>query len=302
MARNVYFSQAVKSEQSLYEDLIIESLKIYGQDCYYLPRTIISRDDILNEDRASRFDDAYMIEAYIENTDGFDGAGDLFSKFGLEIREEANFIISRRQWRKLVGLWNNTLSTDRPQEGDILYLPMSNTLFEIMFVEDEQPFYQLSNLPVYKLQCSKYEYNEEDFNTGIVEIDASQLLNSNLLIMDVSVTDGNHLKYGEIASFAISDTITLSGEVQLIDKVSTAIAQIGLSNISTTGSNKPEDFVVGNTLTGSETENVVTITKIYGLGDAEFLSTDGNANNSVYKNEVENIIDFSESNPFGEVF
>lgn len=302
MARNVYFSQAVKSEQSLYEDLIIESLKIYGQDCYYLPRTIISRDDILNEDRASRFDDAYMIEAYIENSDGFDGAGDLFSKFGLEIRDEATFIISRRQWRKLVGLWNNNVEGDRPKEGDILYLPMSNALFEITFVEHEQPFYQLSNLPVYKLQCSKYEYNEEDFDTGIPEIDATQLINSQLLIMDVSVTDDNHLKYGETASFAISDTVTISGEVQLIDKISATIAQIGLSNISTTGSNKPENFLVGNTLTGSKTENVVTITKVYDLGDAEFLSTDGAANNSLYENEVENIIDFSESNPFGEVF
>ena len=89
MARNVYFSQAVKSEQNLYEDLIIESLKIFGQDVYYLPRTIISRDDVLGEERGSKFDDAYIIEAYIENNGGFEGAGDLYSKFGLEIRDEA---------------------------------------------------------------------------------------------------------------------------------------------------------------------------------------------------------------------
>ena len=98
MARNVYFSQAVKSEQSLYEDLVIESLKIYGQDCFYLPRTIVTRDDVLGEASNSKFDDAYIIEAYIEGTEGFEGSGDLYSKFGLEIRDEATFIISKRQW------------------------------------------------------------------------------------------------------------------------------------------------------------------------------------------------------------
>jgi hypothetical protein len=103
MPRNVYFSQAVKSEQNLYEDLIIESLKIFGQDAYYLPRTLINRDEIFGEDSSSKFDDAYMIEAYIENSDGFEGDGDLYSKFGLEIRDEATFIISRRQWQKFIG-------------------------------------------------------------------------------------------------------------------------------------------------------------------------------------------------------
>jgi hypothetical protein len=302
MPRNVYFSQSVKSEQNLYEDLIIESLKIYGQDCYYLPRTIISRDDILNEDRASRFDAAYMIEAYIENSDGFEGAGDLFSKFGLEIRDEASFIISRRQWQKLVGLWNNEVSGDRPREGDILYLPMSNSLFEITFVEHEQPFYQLKNLPVYKLQCSKYEYNEEDFETGVPEIDATQQINSQLLILDVTVTNGQHLMYGETVTYQITNEVSVTGEVQYIDKISSTIAQVGLSNISTIGSESPEQFNVGNTLTGSKSENVVTITKVYDLGDDEFLQTDGQAQNNTFETEVENIIDFSETNPFSELF
>lgn len=101
MPRNVYFSQAVRSEQNLYEDLIIESLKIYGQDVYYVPRTLINRDTILGEDAASKFDDAYLIEAYIENVEGFEGAGDLYSKFGLEIRDEITFVLSRRQWERL---------------------------------------------------------------------------------------------------------------------------------------------------------------------------------------------------------
>ena len=152
MPRSVYFSQAVKTEQNLYEDLIIESLKIYGQDVYYLPRTMLNRDDILGEDSASKFDDAYMIEAYIENAEGFEGSGDLYSKFGLEIRDEANFIISKTQWEKLIGFYQTNDVNPTPESGDLLFLPMTNKFFEIMFVEHEQPFYQLSNLPVYKLQ------------------------------------------------------------------------------------------------------------------------------------------------------
>ena len=124
MPRNVYFSQAVKSEQNLYEDLIVESLKIYGQDVYYIPRTILSRDNILGEDRASKFDDAYLIEAYIENVEGFEGAGDLYQKFGLEIRDEATFVVSRRQWQKLVGFHNNQVEDGKPKEGDLLFLPI----------------------------------------------------------------------------------------------------------------------------------------------------------------------------------
>ena len=109
MPRNVYFSQAVKSEQNLYEDLIIESLGIYGQDVYYIPRTLVNRDNVLGEDPASKFDDAYLMEMYIENTEGFEGAGDLYSKFGLEIRDDATFIVSRRRWESRIGVFSSNL-------------------------------------------------------------------------------------------------------------------------------------------------------------------------------------------------
>ena len=98
MATNHYFSQVVKGEQRLYEDIIIESLKIYGQDVYYLPRDIINEDTILGEDVQSRYNSSHKVEMYIENTDGFDGEGDLFTKFGVEIRDEATFIVSRTRW------------------------------------------------------------------------------------------------------------------------------------------------------------------------------------------------------------
>ena len=183
MPRNVYFSQGNLAEQHLFEDIMIESLKIYGQDVYYLPRKIVTRDMILNEDRESQFDDAYMVEMYIEDIEGFGGEGNLMSKFGFEIRDEVTFVVARRSWNKLVGIWNNTVDNFRPNEGDLIYLPLSQSIFEISFVEHEQPFYQLQNLPVYKLQCKMFEYNDEDFRTGIIDIDDIERVHGDVLSM-----------------------------------------------------------------------------------------------------------------------
>jgi len=304
MPRSVYFSQAVKSEQNLYEDLIIESLKIFGQDVYYVPRTLVSRDNILGEDTASKFDDAYLIEAYIENTDGFEGSGDLYQKFGLEIRDEATFIISRRQWQNLVGVWNNTVETNKPQEGDLLFLPMSNSFFEISFVEDEQPFYQLSNLPVYKMQCSLFEYNEEDFETGVQAIDVVQAQQSYQVGMTVDVTGGEHFKLGETVTQVISTdpAISVYGEIQTITKTSNVLGTISVSNIGVIGSTDAKDFIVSETLglVGSESTNTCYITDINNVADAEAFPSDDQAENYAFEVEADGFLDFTETNPFGD--
>jgi len=208
MPRSVYFSQAVKSEQNLYEDLIIESLGIYGQDVYYIPRTLVNRDAILGEDPASKFDDAYLLEMYIENTEGFEGSGDLYAKFGLEVRDDATFIVSRRRWETRVGVFSDNSVDPRPQEGDLIFLPMTNSFFEISYVEDDSPFYQLSNLPVYKMQCTLFEYNDEDFETGITGIDESTAKSAYQLPMDVTITGGNHFEVGEVIEQLVSFNTT----------------------------------------------------------------------------------------------
>ena len=304
MPRNVYFSQAVKSEQNLYEDLIIESLKIFGQDVYYIPRTLVNRDNIMGEDIGSKFDDAYLIEAYIENVDGFEGSGDLYNKFGLEIRDEATFIVSRRQWNSLVGFWNNELEDPKPQEGDLLFMPMSNTFFEIMFVEDEQPFYQLSNLPVYKMQCSLFEYNDEQFETGVSEIDAKEITNAQQTQLDLTVTGGNHFTQGEIVTQVISTNpaISVYGEVQTVTKTSDIAASITVSNIGVTGSTEAKDFLVSNSvgLTGGESNNTCFITKVHGITDSTSFPVDEQAMNYEFEVAGDNFIDFTESNPFGD--
>ena len=171
MARNFYFSEKVRSEMDLYEDIIIESMKIYGQDVYYLPRTIVNEDKILGDDVTSSFDASYKIEMYIENAEGFDGEGDLFTRFGVEIRDEATFIVARRRWKNTVRRAANAIQGDRPTEGDLIYLPLSKSLFQINHVEHEQPFYAIENLPTFKLRCQLFEYVGEDLDTGIDTID-----------------------------------------------------------------------------------------------------------------------------------
>ena len=304
MPRNVFFSQAVKSEQNLYEDLIVESLQIYGQDIYYVPRTLVNRDSILGEDPASKFDDAYLMEAYIENTDGFEGAGDLMSKFGLEIRDEATFIISRRVWERLVGKFSSNVTDPRPQEGDVIFLPMTNSFFEINYVEDDNPFFQLSNLPVYRMQCSLFEYSEEDFETGIEEIDLKTGQSAYQVFMDVTVTGNNHFEVGETVSQIVGTGITVSGEVQQRTKTSETAGTYGISNIGVTGSaGVAKDFIVSSTalLTGSNTGFTGTITKIYDVSDnTQTFTTDGGAENVALELEADSFIDFTEANPFGD--
>ena len=171
MARNFYFSEKVRSEINLYESLVIEALKIYGQDVYYLPRSIVNEDVLLGEDPTSHFASSHKIEMYIENTEGFSGEGDLFTRFGVEIRDEATFIVSKTRWSAQVRRADNALQGDRPTGGDLIYLPLTKSMFEINHVEHEQPFYQVQNVPVYKMRCTLFEYTGEDFDTGVEGID-----------------------------------------------------------------------------------------------------------------------------------
>jgi len=159
------------SEQSLYEDLIIESLKIYGFEMYYLPRTSQNYDPILTEDTLSTFNSAYPLEMYMENYEGFQGDGELLTKFGLELRDSANFIVARKRWKEVVGDDGQSTLPTRPTEGDVIYFPLTNAFFEIKKVEGHTPFYQVGKLYTFKLMCETMQFSNERFNTGISEID-----------------------------------------------------------------------------------------------------------------------------------
>jgi hypothetical protein len=178
MAVNHYFQRGKgigsSEEQLLYEDLIIEGLKIYGQDIYYLPRTLINRDLILGEDSLSKFNTAHIVEMYMETNEGFAGEQEIINKFGLEIREDTTFMVSKRRFDEAVDSKTTLIKEGRPNEGDILYMPLMNSFFEIKFVQDQEPFFQLSNLPVYKLVCTRWEYSSERLDTGVIDIDAAE--------------------------------------------------------------------------------------------------------------------------------
>ena len=178
MAVNHYFQQGKgigsSEEQRLYEDIIIEGLKIYGQDIYYLPRSIVNKDLILGEDMLSRFRTAHMIEMYMETTEGFAGEQEIVNKFGLEIREDTTFMVSKKRFDEAVDSKTSLVKEGRPNEGDILYMPLMNSFFEIKFVQDQEPFFQLSNLPVYKLVCTRWEYSGEQIDTGLTDIDSAE--------------------------------------------------------------------------------------------------------------------------------
>ena len=186
--RNLYFSAGARSEQNLYEDLIIESIKIYGQDLYYMPRDLVNVDAVFREDPVSSFNSNYLLEMYVDNVDGFDGEGDLFTKFGVEIRDQVTFTLSKRRWEQTVMRYDNEITGTRPFEGDLIFTPFSKKLFQIMHVEHEQPFYQLNNLPVFKLQCELFEYNDEDIDVS--NDDISQLERDASFRYDLTLTQG----------------------------------------------------------------------------------------------------------------
>ena len=171
MAKNVYFSGGTTTEQTLYEDLIIESLKIYGHDVYYLPREIVKEDDLFGEDVLSKFDENYMIEMYVSNYEGFEGDGTLMTKFGVRITDEATFVIAKRRWEDLIAASNNLVSSFRPNEGDVIYFPLTGQLFQIKFVEHEKPFRMLNDIQTYNLVTEVMEYTGERLETGVEEID-----------------------------------------------------------------------------------------------------------------------------------
>jgi len=169
VAKNYYFENYENSmEQSLIEDLVVESIQIYGVDVWYLPRTKVAEDDILNEDDLPTFDDAYLVEMYVKNVDGFEGEGDFLSKFGLQIRDSITMTMAQRTYELEVGM---ITEVNRPREGDLIYLPLNNKFFELQHVEHEAIFYQIGSLQTYDLRAELFEYSGETFNTGDVVID-----------------------------------------------------------------------------------------------------------------------------------
>lgn len=217
MTRNVYFSHGTKNEQYLLEDLIVESLSIYGCDFYYIPRTLVGKDEILGEDRLSKFKTAFPIEMYFENVDGYEGQGAFIQKFGLMIEQSATLTVARRRWDQMVGRYGQTIIPTRPCEGDLLYFPLTNAMFEVKFVQHQDPFYQLGKLYVYKLQVELFQYSSEHIQTGLKEIDKFEALKSYDVavenLVDAPMSYGDNEKFQEAALDVVFDTNNPFGDI-----------------------------------------------------------------------------------------
>jgi hypothetical protein len=252
-----------------------------------------------------------MVEMYIANTEGFEGEGNLLSKFGLEIRDQATFIVSRKRFSELVDIQDNALCEDRPREGDLIYLPLSNSLFQIKFVEHEKPFYQINNLPTYELQCELFEYSHEDFSTGIEAIDDFQMYNGTKYAIEVQ---GGEIgfAYGDEIRQLVDDTvdppIEIIGRVSGFDETDEAgglvqrTADLYFDQLYVSDGSTPRLQMGQPLINTTRNHSDWTITKIYDLddGDEYVFPSDAIADNSTFELESEQIIDFSEINPFGD--
>ena len=177
MALNPFFLQGSPNEQRLVQELINEQLRIYGVEVVYIPRKFVRRETILREVSSSKFDDNFALEAYISNYEGYSGQGDILTKFGMSLKDDLSLIISKERYEDFIAPFLETNNNEeivlssRPREGDLIYFPLGQRLFEVKFVEHEQPFYQLGKLYVYELKCELFEYEDEVIDTSIDEID-----------------------------------------------------------------------------------------------------------------------------------
>ena len=294
MPRNVYFSQGATSEKRLYEDITIEALKIYGHDVFYIPRSIVNTDSIFNEDALSKFGEAFQIEMYVENTDGFGGEGDLLSKFGVEIRDSVNLIVSNRRWEQLVSRFQDPTEV-RPQEGDLIFFPLVNGLFEINYVEDGTPFYQLQNVPTFKLSCQQFEYTNQEIDTGVAEVDKFELNFAIRTRLNLGSGSGTFVIGEDVTQ--TNSTVTVTGEV----------ADIGTNYIDVINQRADDNTNTGFVKTEGSWGNVIglenTPNPSYAITTVDSFNTiddnDPYADNPDFELEGNSFIDFTKNNPFG---
>jgi hypothetical protein len=287
MATNSYFRNFdARNEQELLHSLVTESIQVYGHDVSYIPRTLINEDTILGEDSISEFKDAHSIEMYIKSVDGFEGEGDLISKFGLEVRDQIVFSLARRAWEGL------DIGT-RPKEGDLIYFPLTSKLFQITFVEHETPFYQNGALPTFDLTCELFTYSDEALDTGIDDIDVVERQQSFVRTFELSSVSG---------TFTVGETVTggtsaVTGEVARWDSATSYLYLINM-----TGSFTLSEILTGATSTATGTYNVQqstaeASTTLQSIDDG---TEDKTSSNKQFEIDADSVFDFSEGNPFGD--
>lgn len=288
MATNSFFRNFdAKNEQELLHSLVGEAIQIYGHDVSYIPRTLVNLDTIYGEDSISEFKDAYSVEMYIKSVDGFEGEGDLMSKFGLEVRDQIVFSLSRRAWEGL------DIGT-RPKEGDLIFFPMTNKLFEIRFVEHETPFYQKGALPVFDLTCELFEYSDEAIDTGVEEIDQIEEQKSFVRTFELETVSGTFI-VGETVTGASS---SVNGEVAKWDTETNYLYLINMN-----GTFSINEIITGadSLATGTYATKITTTQEVVTIATEEANTSSQVTDNKQIEIESDSVLDFTETHPWGEV-
>ena len=319
---------SIATERTLYQNLIKEAIQIYGHDVYYMDRQSVNEDTLFGEDTTNQFNTQHPIEMYVEDGEGYAGDKEIMTQFGLENRNEITFVVSKERFQDLdrqvqiesgtdttggsilletatidqVGdssilttvsgdgsfyIIQDTAATDsdRPLEGDLVYHPVLTKVFEVSFVDHDEPFHQLDNNPVYKLRCKQYEYSQEVIDTGIAEIDEIE--------DDLSTDTSEH-------QFTLEQSTTQNENIRLEYRTQ----EDGLLLEETDGDNitaEDDDSSVGTNIllenAADSGDDSYLVQEDYIVGD---MSTDKTAQNELFDSLDDDILDFSESNPFGD--
>ena len=294
MATNKYFvNYNSKYEQTLIEDLVIETIKIHGLDMYYIPREFVNKDNIFGEDPSSKFRQHFVIEMYIQSVDGFEGDGDMIGKFGLEIRDSATLVVSKKRFQ-------NITEKFRPLEGDLIFFPLSNKFFEIKFVEHENPFYQLGKNYVYSLSVELFQFSEEEIFTQIEEIDSAvddQEYSVTLTLGSVFGSSANTFKTGDTV-YQYHDGIT-NGSLSGADATGVVLKYESPSLVLQNVAGSWKTSTTSDTYYAIKNNGVyygVVGSQVDSVGESEFND------NELITDKIDDFLDFSETNPFGDVF
>ena len=271
-------------EQKTIENLIVETIEIYGQDIYYVPRTIVNKDTVFGEDSDTKFESAKAIRAYVNNVEGWEGQGELLSKFGVRIEDKTTFIFSRDKFKEHVDDSTVLNVEGRPNEGDLIWFPTTKHLFQIMFVEAEKPFYQLGKGYVWECQCELFEYSDEEIDTGITDLDNIETAFANAITVGLVAGGSGTFTAGETVT---GGTSNVTAEVKSFDASTRTLIVI----------NRSGTFSVPETITGG-TSSASWTTATYNT--IQNTNSEFDQNND-FETADNDIIDFTETNPFGTV-
>ena len=290
MATNKYFTNYNSAyEQRLIEDLVVETIKIHGLDMYYLPRELNTQPNIFGDDPISSFRQHFIVEMFLETVDGFEGDGDFIGKFGLEIRDSATFVVSKKRFHA-------ETSMIRPKEGDLLYFPLNNKLFEIKFVEHENPFYQLGKNYVYSLNVELFQFSEENIDTQIDQIDVAGDFAEYTKTLSIGSVVGSGSFQPDEVVFSYENGAT-SGGTASADSTAIVVSY-------SSGSLELKDTQGFWRISDSDTNRYVLNTSgLYAKINSSSDSVDsaGENDNNIIEDLVNDYLDFSEINPFGDM-